>query len=73
VDDHTIGMIRDSLSRIEANCNGIREDMQAHAEMDSEYWKKIDAMEGQISLIKWLSGSLSISGLGAWLFSHFGK
>jgi hypothetical protein len=73
VDEQVVGMIRDSLERLENTCTGIREDMNAHADQDATYWKKIDQVEGQISLVKWFGGSVSISGLGAWLFSHFGK
>ena len=73
MDDHTINMIRDSLIDLKATCQGIREDMAKHAEVDAQYWKKVDQAEGQISLIKWIGGSLSISGLLGWLFSHFGK
>lgn len=73
MDEHVVGMIRDSLERLEGTCQGIREDMQAHITKDEAYWQKIDQQEGQLSLIKWLSGGLSISGLGAWLFSQFGK
>jgi hypothetical protein len=73
VDEHVVNMIRDSLNEVKETCQGIREDLKEHTTKDEKYWAKIDLAEGQISLIKWIGGSLSISGLGAWLFSHFGK
>jgi hypothetical protein len=73
VDEHVVDMIRDSLNEVKETCQGIRDDLKEHTGKDEKYWSKIDAMEGQISLIKWVSGGLSISGLGAWLFSNFGK
>ena len=73
MDDQVVDMLRDHLGRIEDTCMGIREDLKSHTEKDAEYWQKIDEQQGQISLIKWLGGSLSLSGLGAWLFTNFGK
>lgn len=46
---------------------------EKHTEMDQKYWQKIDAQEAQISLLKWLTGTVGGSGLLAWLYQVFGK
>lgn len=73
MDSQHFEMIRDSLSDLKETCHGIRQDMISHIEKDEVYWRKIDQTEGQLSLIKWIGGSLSLSGFLGWLFSHFGK
>jgi len=73
MEPEVVRMISGQLQQLHETCQGIRDDMQAHAEKDSTYWQKIDQQEGQISLIKLMAGGLSASGLVAWLYSNFGK
>jgi hypothetical protein len=73
VDENIVGMIRDNFSQLHAKCDSIQESINVHVEKDEQYWKDLDEMKGQMSLVKWLFGSISLSGLGAWLFSNFGK
>lgn len=73
MDEQVVDMIRDSLNELKHTCNGIREDLKEHTAKDERYWSKIEQAEGQIKLLKWLGGGLSVSGLMAWLFSQFGK
>jgi hypothetical protein len=51
----------------------LNDTMANHVEKDEVYWRKIDHAEGQITMIKAVGSTLSLSGIGAWLFSHFGK
>jgi hypothetical protein len=65
MDEQIVGMIRDSLERLEGTCHGIREDMAAHQARDEEYWKLLDQQQGQISMIKVIGGVLG-GGVAIW-------
>ncbi len=73
MDEEIIGLIRDRLDQLQETCEGVRDDIKEHARVDAEYWRKLDAQQGQLDLIKWVGGGLSLSGLMAWLFGTFGK
>jgi hypothetical protein len=73
VDEQIVGMIRDNFAQLHDKCDSIQASIQDHVKKDEIYWKDLDEMKGQMSLLKWLFGSLSLSGFGAWLFSNFGK
>jgi hypothetical protein len=73
VDTQILDMLRDRFDSLDSKMEDLNVTMANHVEKDERYWLKIEAAEGQINLIRWLGGSLSISGLAAWLFSHFGK
>ena len=73
MEPEVVRMISEQLSQLHDTCQGIRDDMQSHAEKDSLYWQKIDQQQGQLSLLKWMAGGLSTSGLLAWIYSNFGK
>lgn len=73
MDDHHVQMLLNAIERGNETCDRIEARVDAHIEKDEVYWKKVDHAEGSLSLIKWFGGSISVSGLLAWLFSHFGK
>lgn len=73
MDEQVVEMIRDSLSRLEETCNGIRHDMNTHIEKDEGYWQKIDHQEGALSVWKWVAGLGGGSGMLAALAQFFNK
>ena len=60
--DH-LEILLHSLRSIEDRCQNIQETMADHIEADQGYWKKVDQMEGQVSLIKWVVGAVGLGGL----------
>lgn len=73
MEDAVLELIRDQFVHLNTKLDLINTTIEKHIDKDEEYWRKIDQVEGQISLLKWLGGSISFSGLLAWLFGHFGK
>ncbi len=73
MDEQVVGMIRDSLERLEQTCQGIREDFKDHVEADQVYWRKIDQQDGAVSVWKWVAGLGGGSGALAALSQWFGK
>ena len=73
MDEQLLELMRDRFDRLDNEMTSLNTTLKEHTEMDQRYWQKIDQQEAQISLIKWLGGSISMSGLLGWLFSHFGK
>lgn len=73
MDEHHVAMLLSAIERGNETCDRIDRKLEEHIGKDEDYWKRIDQQEGQLSLIKWLCGSISVSGLLAWLFGSFGK
>ncbi len=64
--DH-LEILLHSLRSIEDRCQNIQESVASHIEDDQAYWKKVDQVEGQVSLIKWAISAVGATGLAAWL------
>jgi fermentation-respiration switch protein FrsA (DUF1100 family) len=73
MDNQQFEMMRDRFDNLDHSMRTLNETMQDHVMKDEAYWKKLDQAEGQLSLIRWVMGGLSVSGLMAWVFNHFGK
>ena len=73
MDDHIVELLRDRFDRLDAELSSLNTTLKEHTTLDALYWKKIDETEAQVSLLKWLSGSLLLSSLLAWFYSTFGK
>lgn len=73
MDEQVVGMIRDSLERIETRCSSIDEKIDEHIKVDAGYWQKIDRQEGALSVWKWIAGLGGGSGALAALSQWFGK
>ena len=73
MDEHVVGMIRDSLERIETRCSGMDEKLDEHIRTDASYWRKIDRQDGALSVWKWIAGLGGGSGMLAFLQQWFGK
>ena len=57
----------DRLARIDKKCDEIVETMKEHVEEDKLYWKKIDKVEGQVSLVKWIVSAVGLGGIASYL------
>jgi hypothetical protein len=60
MDEHIVGLIRDQFQAIHDKIDTIHTDLREHTKTDSDYWKKIDQHEGQISVLKWLFGGSGV-------------
>lgn len=75
MNQETLGLIRDKLVSIDRHLERLTEVIEKHEERDARYWQKIDAQDGQISLLKWMfSGAIAagIAGVGSWLMTKLG-
>ena len=73
MDEHIIELLRDRFDRLDGELSVISTTLKEHCENDATYWKKIDANEAQLRVIKWLSSSAAGSALLAWFYSLFSK
>lgn len=73
MDEQSVNLIRDSLTRLEQTCQGIREDFKEHVKVDQEYWRRIDQQDGAVTVWKWIAGLGGGSGMAAALSQWFGK
>jgi hypothetical protein len=73
MDQQMMELLRDRFDSLDSKMEALNDTMANHVEKDEVYWRKIDHAEGQITMIKAVGSTLSLSGIGAWLFSHFGK
>jgi len=72
MDANLMELLRDRFDKLDAELSRMNDALQSHTAMDALYWKKIDANEAQLSLVKWLGSGLSGSALLAWLYNKFG-
>lgn len=73
MDEQAVGMIRDSLARLESTCQRISDKIDTHIEKDEVYWQKMDKMDGALGVWKWIAGLGGGSGVLAALAQFFNK
>lgn len=72
MDEQLLELMRDRFDRLDTELSSLNVALRDHTKMDEQYWKKIDANEAQISLLKWIGGGVSGSALMGWLLQKFG-
>lgn len=86
MDNEVVGLIRDRLESIdkqfgalstsvESRFDKLTETLEARHKENQEYHKKVTYHEGQLSTLKWLFGTTTVSWLGAvaaWFQTKFG-
>lgn len=73
MDDNLLDLLRDRFDNLDKTLTTLNDTLKTHVEKDERYWQKIDKAEGQITLLKWVGGTISGGGLLGWLFTNFGK
>ena len=73
MDDHIVELLRDRFDRLDKELAALNTTLKDHTVLDVMYWKKIDENEAQLSVFKWMTGSISGSALAAWFYSLFVK
>ena len=72
MEPHIVELFRDRFDAVDAMLTRITVDLEEHSRLDRAYWKKLDAHETQLSMVKWFLGGLSSLGLIiiGWFFNH---
>lgn len=69
MDNQIIEMLRDRFGQLDAELCKLHGTLKEHVDLDALYWKKIDANEAKIDVLKWLFGIVSAAGtaIAGWL------
>ena len=59
-----INLMRDRFDSLDRKLDALHETFKEHVNKDETYWKKLDQQEGQLRLVRWVSGSGIITGIG---------
>lgn len=73
MDEQLLELMRDRFDRLDTELSSLNVALRDHTKMDEQYWKKIDANEAQIGVLKWLFSGVSASGVLAWIYTNFAK
>lgn len=72
MDDQTVNLLRDQFKQTNDKIDQLHNVVQEHVSQDQVYWKKLNEAEGQIKLLKYLSGAGPVGALVVWVYSKLG-
>ena len=76
MDEYVFKFIDSKFNEIRQDLHDIKVSLKAHIEKDEHYWRKIDAQEAQLNLIKYLFSGTTIIGIltvgWAWITARIG-
>jgi hypothetical protein len=71
MDDQLLKLLLGRFDHLDMTLNEMKDTFKEHTAKDEVYWKRLDAQEAQLGLVKWVGGGIGGSGLVAWLYSLF--
>ena len=72
MDDQTVNLLRDQFKQTNDKIDQLYNVVQGHISQDQMYWKKLNEAEGQIKLLKYLSGAGPVGAFAVWVYSKLG-